>query len=147
VAVFMSGNPIGTPPSLRHNFKHNKVVHETAVILSVETAEVPHVAEEDRVSLEQIGAGFWRVILTYGFMEEPNIPQALTEIRHPELTITESEVSYFLGRETLLATGRPGMAVWRERLFTWMSRNAQSATHCFNLPSDRVMEVGVQVEL
>lgn len=147
VAVFMSGNPIGTPPALRHNVKHNKVFHETVIILSVETAEAPHVPDEARFTIEQIGEGFWRITATYGYMEEPNVPRVLSEIRHPDLKITESEVSYFLGRETLLATSAHGMAIWREKLFMWMSRNAQSATHFFNLPPDRVLEVGVQIEL
>jgi KUP system potassium uptake protein len=146
IAVFMSGNPIGTPPALRHNVKHNKVLHETVILLSIDTAEVPHVPAGERAEIEQVGEGFWRITATYGFMDEPNVPELLRRVRHPELQINESEISYFLGRETLLATGRPGMALWRERLFTWMSRNAQTATAFFNLPPERVIELGVQVE-
>jgi KUP system potassium uptake protein len=147
IAAFMSGNPIGTPPALRHNVKHNKVLHETVLLLSIDTAEVPHVPAAERLEIEQVGEGFWRVIATYGFMDEPNVPELLGQVHHSELVINESEISYFLGRETLLATGKPGMALWRERLFTWMSRNAQTATAFFNLPPDRVIELGVQVEL
>ena len=88
-----------------------------------------------------------RIAATYGFMDEPDVPELLRQVRHPELEIREDEISYFLGRETLLATGKPGMALWRERLFTWMSRNAQTATAFFNLPPNRVIELGVQVEL
>lgn len=145
--VYMSGNPVGTPPALRHNVLHNKVLHETVLIVVVETADVPRVPWSKRTSVEKVGAGFWRVIVTYGFMQEPNVPGVLRWLRHPELEFNETDVSYFLGRETLLATERPGMAIWRERLFAWMSRNAQTATSYFNLPPDRVIEIGVQVEL
>lgn len=147
IAVFLSGNPVGTPPALRHNVLHNRVLHETVVVVVVETAETPHVAEADRLSVEEIGEGFWRVILTYGFMEQPNIPYELARMRHPKLAFVEGQASYFLGRETLLPTRKSGMIRWRERLFAWMSRNAQPATQFFRLPPERVVEVGVQVEL
>jgi KUP system potassium uptake protein len=146
LAVFMSSNPIGTPLALRHNVIHNKVLHERIVILTVETADIPHVAPNVRASVEEVGEGFWRVLLSYGFMDEPDIPRALAQLRQPGLEF-DAEISYFLGRETLLATDRPGMALWRERIFVWMSRNAQTATHFFKLPPERVIEVGVQVEL
>jgi KUP system potassium uptake protein len=146
-AIFMSSNPIGTPPALRHNVMHNKVLHETVLIVIVETAEVPHVAASERMSIEEIGEGFWRLIITYGFMEEPDIPGVLASVRRPEVDLAEDKVSYFLGRETLLPSPKPGMALWRERLFAWMSRNAQPATQFFKLPTDRVVEVGVHVEL
>lgn len=146
VAVFMTGNPIGTPPALRHNVTHNKVLHETVVIVSVETSEIPHVPENARAELEQIGEGFWRLVLKYGFMDKPDVPTAMTGVQHPELKLN-GEVSYFLGRETLFSTDKPGMAQWRERLFVWMSRNAQPATQFFRIPTERVMEVGVQIEL
>lgn len=147
VAVFMSGNPVGTPPALRHNFLHNKVLHQTVVIVIVETVETPHVPDDERLAVEEVGEGFWRVVVQYGFMEEPDVPQALAQVQTPGLDIQGREISYFLGRETLLAVRKPGMSRWREELFVWMSRNAQSATHFFNLPADRVVEVGVQVEL
>jgi KUP system potassium uptake protein len=146
-AIFMSGNPIGTPPALRHNVVHNKVLHETVVILSVETAEIPHVPEEERAAIEEIGEGFWRVMVRYGFMEEPDIPRTLAGLSHPHLNLTRDDISYFLGRETLRSTSKPGMSRWREELFVWLSRNAQTATNFFNLPPNRVLEVGVQVEL
>jgi KUP system potassium uptake protein len=146
VAVFMASNPVGTPMALRHNVIHNRVLHETVVVATVETCEVPHVLADGRAAVEEIGEGFWRVFLKYGFMDQPDIPLALSELRHPGLELTP-DVSYFLGRETVLATDRPGMAIWRERLFVWMSRNSQSATHFFRLPPEQVIEVGVQVEL
>lgn len=146
-AVFMSGNPVGTPPALRHNVMHNKVLHENVVILSVETAETPHIDSQERVTIEEIGEGFWTIVLKYGFMEEPDVPQALAAIRHPKLSFAPNEISYFLGRETLRSTAKPGMARWRERLFVLMARNAQTATAFFNLPPERVIELGTQVEL
>jgi KUP system potassium uptake protein len=146
VAVFMASNPVGTPLALRHNVIHNKVLHETVVVVTVETAETPHVLPGGRAVVEEIGEGFWRVFLKYGFMDQPDIPLALSEVRQPGLELTPN-VSYFLGRETVLATDKHGMAIWRERLFVWMSRNAQSATHFFRLPPEQVIEVGVQVEL
>jgi KUP system potassium uptake protein len=147
VAVFLSSNPIGTPPALRHNVAHNKVFHELVVIVCVQTAEIPHVAAADRIEVEEIGEGFWRLILNYGFMEEPDVPGALASIRHPSLRFVEGQVSYFLGRETLVSTSTPGMTRWRAGLFALMSRNAQTAMAFFRLPPDRVVEVGVQVEL
>lgn len=144
--MFMSGNSIGTPPALRHNVTHNKVLHQTVAIVIVETAEVPRLESGGHAEVEQIGEGFWRVVLTYGFMDEPDVPRSLARIRQPGLDFT-ADVSYFLGRETLLATPNPGMALWRESLFVWMSRNALSATQFFRIPPERVMEVGVQIEL
>jgi len=146
-AVFMSGNPIATPPALRHNVLHNHVLHETVVILTVETVETPHVVPDQRVEVEEIGEGFWRIILRYGFMEDPDIPRSLAVVRSPGLSLDVEKVSYFLGRETLLPTRNRGMALWREWLFAWMSRNAQAATDFYNLPPNQVVEVGVQVEL
>jgi len=146
VAVFMTGNPIGTPPALRHNVTHNKVLHETVVIISVETSEIPHVQISQRAEVEQIGEGFWRIVLRYGFMEKPDVPLALSAVKQEGLELT-SDISYFLGRETLIPTDKPGMAQWRERIFVWMSRNAQTATQFFHIPPERVMEVGVQIEL
>jgi KUP system potassium uptake protein len=147
MAVFMSGNPVGTPPALRHNVMHNHILHETVVIVVVRTADAPHVPPSERIELEEIGEGFWRVTLSYGFMTEPDVPSTLREINHPQLDFGRNDISYFIGRETLVATEKPGMARWREHLFVWMSRNAQTATHYFRLPADRVVEIGTQLEL
>lgn len=147
IAVFLTSNPVGTPPALRHNVTHNKVLHEQVVFLTVETADAPRVRHSKRTEIEEFGEGFFRIVLTYGFMDEPNVPRDLRSIRHPKLNFTDSEVSYFLGREILLATKRPGLALWRERLFAWMSRNSQRATTYFHLPPQQVIEVGAQVEL
>jgi KUP system potassium uptake protein len=146
-AVFMSGNPMGTPLALRQNVAHNHVLHECNIILGVQTAEVPHVDEASRVQTEEIGEGFFRVSLNYGFMEEPDVPRDLTPSTCVGRPLDPTQLSYFLGRETLVTTASPGMALWRESLFAFMSRNSQPATLFFHLPADRVVEIGAQVEL
>ncbi len=146
-AVFMYGNRSGTPPALLHNLKHNKVIHEQVLLLTVETEEIPTVEDEDRWEVESLGHGFHRVILRYGFTDDPDVPLALSLIDHPELRIVPMETSYFLGRETVIASKNPGMAMWRERLFGVMSRNARTATSFFGLPPNRVVELGAQIEI
>ena len=146
-AVFMYSNPDATPPALLHNLKHNKVLHERVVFLSVSTAEVPHVAADKRASVEALGHGFYRLRLTYGFMEEPHVPEALAALAERGLEFRPMETTYFLGRETLIPSSRPGMALWREHLFATMSRNARPATSFFRLPPNRVVELGAQIEL
>jgi len=146
-AVFMFGNPGHTPPALLHNLKHNKVLHEQVVLLTVRTGEVPHVPPEERVRVEPLGHGFHRVFVHYGFMESPDIPEVLATIRQPGLSFAPLQTSYFLGRETLIASEEPGMAMWREHIFAWMARNAQPATAFFRLPPNRVVELGAQVRL
>ncbi|PQO41112.1 potassium transporter Kup [Blastopirellula marina] len=147
MAIFLTGNPLGTPPALRHNVTHNKVLHETVVLLTVATADVPHVRVAHRSEIEEIGEGVYRLCLTYGFMDTPNIPLALLTIRDERLDFARLDISYFVGREDLLATERPGIAIWREQLFAWMTRNSQRATDYFHLPPDQVVEVGGQIEL
>jgi KUP system potassium uptake protein len=146
-AVFMYGSSTGTPPALLHNLKHNRVLHQRVVFLTIRTDEVPQVAPEDRVSVAEIGHGLWEVVLRYGFMEDADVPKQLETLGHPELPFKPMETTYFLGRETLIATKRPGMALWRERLFALMSRNARPATTFFRLPPNRVVDLGAQVEL
>jgi KUP system potassium uptake protein len=146
-AIYMTGNPSGTPPALINNLKHNKVLHEKVVILTVGTKQVPHVPEEERITVEPLGNSFYSIHLKYGYMEEPDIPKALKDVEIPGIKFNESEASYFLGRETVIATKQHGMALWRERLFALMSRNATSATAYFCLPTERVVEMGAQVEI
>jgi KUP system potassium uptake protein len=146
-AVFMSSSSTGTPPALLHNLKHNRVLHERVVFLTIRTEEVPQVPAEERVRVAEIGHGLWEVVLRYGFMEEAEVPAALQALGHPELPFRPMETTYFLGRETLIATKNPGMAMWRERLFALMARNARPATTFFRLPPNRVVELGAQVEL
>ena len=147
IAAFMYSNPHGVPPALLHNLKHNRVLHETVIILTVETQEIPRVAPGDRLEVSVLDHGFYRVILRYGFMEEPDVPLELGRVRLPGLQLDMRQVSYFLSRETLLATPHPGMWLWREKLFSWMTRNARPATSYFNLPPNRVVELGMQVEI
>jgi KUP system potassium uptake protein len=146
-AVYMYSNPEVAPPALLHNLKHNKVLHERVVFLAVSTEEVPHLPIEERATIEALGAEFYRVCLRYGFMEEPHVPAALADLKGRGVEFVPMETSYFLGRETLIPTSRPGMAIWRERLFWIMSRNARPATSFFHLPPNQVVELGTQVEI
>jgi KUP system potassium uptake protein len=146
-AVFMTAQPRGIPPALAHNLRHNKMLHEHVVLMTVATAPVPHVSEDQRITSDPLGHGIFTVRLLYGFMEDPHVPQALRAAKAGGLDIELDDVTYFLGRETLLITGRRGMARWRERLFVVMTRNAVRATAFFHLPAERVVELGVQVEI
>ena len=146
-AVFMYSNPEATPPALLHNMKHNKVLHDRVVFLSVATAEVPHVPADKRATVEELGHGIYRLRLIYGFMEEPHVPEALAALKEKGLEFRPLETTYFLGRETLIPSSKPGMAIWREHLFAMMNRNARTATSFFCLPPNRVVELGAQVEL
>ncbi len=135
------------PPVLLHHLKHNKVLHEQVVLLSVLTEDIPVVPREERVRVEPAGEGIFRVVARYGFMEDPNILAVLTEAEHEGLTFKLGSTTFYLGRETLLTTGRPGMARWRKALFGFMSRNARSATAYFRIPPNRVVELGAHIEL
>jgi KUP system potassium uptake protein len=146
-AVFMYRNAEGTPTALLHNLKHNKVLHEKVVFLTLSTEETPHVPLAERYELTELGCGIFRLKVRYGFIQDPNVPDVLSLIDHPDLSFDPAQTTYFLGRETLIATDRPGMALWRERLFAMMSRNSRPATHFFGLPPNRVVELGAQVEL
>jgi KUP system potassium uptake protein len=146
-AVFMYGNRTGTPPALLHSVKHYKVLHDQVVLLSIETQEVPHVPEEERVWVDTLEHGFYRIVLAYGFMEEPSVPEALAGVKAGALDLRPAHTTFFLGRETLIPSKKPGMAMWREHLFALMSRNARTATSFFGLPPNRVVELGAQIEL
>lgn len=145
-AVFMSGNPNGTPLALLHNLKHNRVLHERALLVTILVTETPHVPTAERVSLESLGHGLYRVIGRCGFMERVTVGDLLAACAARGLELREMETTYFLSRETILPSARPGMALWRERLFAFLSRNAQPATAFFGLPANRVVELGLQVE-
>jgi KUP system potassium uptake protein len=146
-AIYMSRTADGVPPTLLHNLKHNKVLHRKVVFLTVLTAEQPHVAGSERTKIEDLGEGIFRVVARYGFMEDADVPHLLRTIRVPGLDFPQNDTSFFLGKETIFATHRPGMALWRERLFAVMSRNARSATLFFKLPPNRVVEIGAQIEI
>lgn len=146
-AVFLTGNPEGVPPALIQNLQHNRVLHEQVVLLSIMTEKVPYVAEKDRIEVIPLGPGLYRLIGQYGFMQTPNAPALMKQAVLSGLPAPASDVSYFLGRESIVATDRPGMARWRERLFVLFSRNALPATAFFQIPSNQVVELGVQVDL
>jgi KUP system potassium uptake protein len=146
-AVYMYGHTTGTPPALLLNLTHNKVLHERIVVLTVVTEEIARVPAQERITFNSLGEEFYRVVAHYGFMERLDIPDILTQVKRYGLQLEVEAITYFLGRETLLATNKPGMAIWRERLFALMSRNAQSAMTFFRIPPDQVVEMGFQVEL
>jgi len=146
-AVFMYGTTDGTPPALIHNLAHNKVLHERIVFLNVVTLDIPHVPAEERVTVKRIGKGFHSVVARYGFMDDPHIEDVLAASRGSALDIRIEGTTFFLGRETLVASERPGIADWRAKLFAFMSRNALRATAFFKIPPNQVFEVGAQVEL
>jgi len=146
-AVFMTAQPRGTPPALAHNLRHNKVLHEHVIVLTVRTQPVPYVRSEEQVDVQSLGTGVYNVVVRYGFMQDPHVPDALRISREKGAQMDVDDVTYFLGRETIIVSKRPGMAMWREKLFVLMARNAVRATAFFRLPAERVVELGVQVEM
>lgn len=146
-AVFLAGNPNGTPIALLHNLKHNKILHKRVIVLTLVTDEVPHVDAARRVDIQHLTEGLHRIIGHYGFMEEPNVPDLLELCSTRGIEYRPMETTFFLSRETIIPSPKHGMAIWREKLFAVMSRNAQSATTFFGLPANRVVELGIQVEM
>jgi len=145
-AVFMSRYQAGVPTQLLHNLKHNKVVHQVVVLLTVLVEETARLATDERFHWEDLGSGVFRLTVRYGYMDDTNIPETLAAAAGP-VKFNEMTTSYFLGRETLIPTRRPGMALWREKLFSWMMRNSSSASTFFCLPANQVIELGAQIEL
>ena len=144
----MTAQSSGVPPALVHNLQYNKVLHERVVILNIITVQQPHCAEAERFAVDALGHGLYNVRLQYGFMEDPDVPRALVRAaRALGMKFDFQDVVYFLGRQTILVTRHDGMALWREKLFVLMSRNAVRATAYFRLPTERVVELGVQVEM
>ena len=146
-AIFMNGTASRTPPALRHNVEHNRVLHERVVFVTVKTQQAPHVPPERRLDIEDLGSGAYRVKMYCGFMDDPNVPEALQTAEVRLGPLDPGRTTYFLGRETIVASRRPGMAIWREKLFVLMARNATTATAYFGIPPDRVVELGEQVEI
>lgn len=147
-AVFMSGSKVGTPLALLHNLKHNKVLHEQVIVLTVATEQTPFVTDlRQRVEVEKLHDGFWRAKVHYGFMEKPDVPAALAMIDNAELKFDPMKTTYFVGRETILATEKPGLSPWRGSVFAWMTRNTGDVTSYFNLPPNGVVELGARVEV
>ncbi|WP_174274820.1 potassium transporter Kup [Sphingomonas bacterium] len=146
-AVFMTSTANGVPHALLHNLKHNKVLHERIILLTVKIEDVPYIVHHKRQALEELGQGFYRLVLRFGFMEDPDVPAALARATNCGPKFKMMDTSFFLARQTLIASARPGMALWREKLFAWMLRNAESAMQFFRLPTNRVVELGSQVEI
>ncbi|MBK7333983.1 MAG: potassium transporter Kup [Betaproteobacteria bacterium] len=146
-AVFLTSTPDRVPHALLHNLKHNKVLHERVVFLTIVTREIPYVATEDRLEIKSLGADFHRMLAYYGFKDEPDVPELLEQAARSGFPFEMMETSFFVSRETLVSTRRPGMARWRERLFSSMSKNAVKASDFFHVPANRVVELGTQVEL
>ncbi|MBI5108664.1 MAG: potassium transporter Kup [Rhodocyclales bacterium] len=146
--IFMTTRPDGVPRAMLHNLLHNKVLHERVILLNVNIQDIPHVAENERMMVEPLSDGFFRVMLNYGFKDDPNIPVALEMCGYMGMAPVEMmETSFFLGRETIVPNRVPAMTLWRQVLFMWMFRNADTATDYFKLPTNRVVELGTQVEL
>ncbi|PIC02169.1 potassium transporter Kup [Caulobacter sp. X] len=144
-AIFLTSDPDMTPVALMHNLKHNKVLHERNVILTVRTAETPRVNEEDRVKIEKVNDDFKKVIVNYGFMESPNIPKALAVCRKQGLKFDIMATSFFLGRRSIVPSANSGMPLWQDRLFIYLMKNAANPTDFFKIPPGRVVELGAQV--
>jgi KUP system potassium uptake protein len=146
-AVFLTSTRNRVPHALLHNLKHNKVLHERVVFLTVVTEDIPYVPGEERYEIEALGCNFFRMIANYGFKDDPDVPELLEDCGRRGFAFDMMETSFFVSRETLIATVTPGMALWREKLFVSMSKNATKASEFFQVPTNRVVELGTQVEL
>jgi KUP system potassium uptake protein len=146
-AIYMTRNALCIPPALMLNVRHHRCVHERIVLLAVETHDTPYVDDGHRAVVEPLGDNMFRITVRYGFMQEPDLPAALELSKTHGCDFDASCSTFFLGREDLVATSKPGMAIWRERLFALMARNAQRATRFYKLPAEAVLEVGGQIEL
>lgn len=146
-AIFMASSTAGVPSALLHNIKHNKVLHERVVVLTVNITNEPYVDPEARCEFTDLGDGFYRAILNYGFMEETDVPLGLKRMQRCGGEFDMMQTSFFLSRQTLLPSEKPGMPLWREKIFAWLLRNSASAMDFFKLPTNRVVELGSQVEI
>lgn len=146
-AIYMYSIAGATPPALLNNLRHNEILHDTIVIVTVQTARVPHIPRARRVTVHDHGSGFFEVYLRFGFTDDPDVPETLGSIVMTDFGIDPAEVVYFLGQETIIPTERPGMALWREHLFALMHRNRADVVTHFHLPVERVVELGMQVEV
>src|SRR3546814_4888964 len=138
----MTSTPEGVPHALLHNLKHNKVLHERVILLTVWILDEPFVEEDSRYKLEDLGRGFFRAVLKYGFMQEPDVPAALKQVTQCGAEFKMMGTSFFIARQTLLPSSRPGMALWCERIFAWMRRHAASAMECFRLTRSEERRAG-----
>jgi KUP system potassium uptake protein len=146
-AIFMASSSAGVPSALLHNIKHNKVLHERVIILTIAIQDVPYVDAAKRFECKDLGKGFYRLTMNCGFLDDTDVPAALKQVDLCGGPFEMMKTSFFLSRQTLIASAKPGMWIWREKLFAWMLRNAASAMEFFRLPSNRVVELGSQVEI
>jgi len=146
-AVFMSISSSGAPATLLHQLKHNHVLHEKVILLTIQSVDVPTVPAGERVRIDELGLGFYRLVSVNGFMQTPSVPEILELAQHAGLVLDSASTSYYLGRETLVTSGTSRMARWRKALFAFMSRNAVTPASYFGLPSNRVVELGTQIEI
>ncbi len=146
-AVFLTSTQNRVPHALLHNLKHNKVLHERVVFLTIVTQDIPFVPDEERYEIKPLGCDFFRMVANYGFKDDPDVPELLEDCGRRGFVFDMMETSFFVSRETLIATVTPGMALWREKLFVSMSKNATKASEFFQVPTNRVVELGTQVEL
>lgn len=146
-AVFLTNNTEGVPAALLHNVKHNRVLHERVLLLTVVIEQVPHIEPPERLQVQALAPGFFRILLHYGFQDDPDVPEALARSAEFGPTFNLMDTSFFLSRETIIPSGQPGMAVWREHIFAWMARNAATSMDFFHIPPNRVVELGTQVEI
>jgi KUP system potassium uptake protein len=146
-AVFMTSGTDGMPNVLLHHVKHNKVLHRQVVLLSISTENVPFVVGNSSLTVRELGHGFYRVLSRVGFMQQPNVPKILSRCERHGLVVNISDTTYYLGRQTLLTTGKARMARWRKILFSFLAKNSRAPTEFFNLPPNRVVELGLQIEL
>jgi KUP system potassium uptake protein len=147
MAIFLTGTPDFVPAALLHNLKHNKVLHERVLFVTITNLDVPEVSAMERSTVTELAPGIHRVIVRYGFMESPNLPRDLADLRVRGVDFDPMQASYFLGRETLVPAMVPKLPVWRLWLFLLLARNAASAVEFFRIPSDRVVELGVRVAI
>ena len=146
-AIYLTGHADTAPSALLHNLKHNKVLHEQNIILTIETADRPHIAPHDRVEIETLSETFHLVRLTFGYMDEPNVPKTIPEIRQRGLKFDAMNTSFFLSRRSLKQAAHSEMPDWQDSLFIFLARRAHDATAYFHIPSDRVVEVGTQITI
>jgi KUP system potassium uptake protein len=144
-AIFLTGDPSAAPTSLMHNLKHNRVLHERNIVLTIKTEDIPRIPRHERLEVEKVSDGFTRVIARYGFMEQPSMPKILDQMKRKDINIDIGGTSFFLSRRSLKATDKSVMPWWQERYFIWLAGSATDATEYFRIPHDRVVEVGTQV--
>jgi len=147
-AVYLNSNQTHTPPALLQNLKHNKVMHEQIVILTIDIVPVPRIVFENRINIEKLAEGFYRISAHYGFMDQVDITRLMAELKKEQhITIDLNNTSYILGRETLIPNNRVGMNIWQDKIFIFMSKNAQRATTYYNVPQKSTFEIGTQVSI